>query len=651
MAMFGNLAAKRPSRNEVDPTIDIQGLVDLLWRRKLLILGTAVLVTALALVVLTLIGSRYAATARLLIDPRELRVVENELVQRGLGNDLILVESQVEVITSETVLKRVVEKEKLASDIEFYKPSTTGQTSARTPDEIALESLAKATKVARAENTYVIEITVTTKEAVKSARLANAIAAAYTDDQRDATASATRNVSTSIEDRLSELQAGVRDAEQKVQSYKTANNVTSVEGRPLVDTRMNELSQRLAAAVSATAETKSKLDTIEGAMRQRGDVASVVSDTENSTMVQLRGQLADAQRRLAELQQVMGPRHPRVARALGEVAQVQESIRSESQRLVAATRDAYRNAQETEAGIAASLRNLTQQSFASNEKLIELRELERQAQAARLVYESFLVRARETSEQQNLGARTARIIAPAAVPDKPAFPPKSILMLAAAVFGLGLGVFNAIAADFLAQRKLLARRPRAGAAAVAETADDALLATAAPADGSLAAARFVMVLSSSRPDVAQRAARECAAAAVAEGFSTLEIDLGRGARRPGLSELSTGRARASDVVLRRADGADWIGAGDERAGVSAEGLRRAFGFFAEAYDRIYVNVGAFQGDAGELAALAVEFADHAVLAVPGEMMDEGENATFSALSGSGRAVTVIAVDMRLPVAA
>ena len=125
-------AAKTAGRPvEVDPSIDVFGLIDMIFRRKWLILGTAVVVVALAFAALTIIGPRYEATARILIDPRDVNVVENELVQRGFGDNLLLVESQVEVIGSETVLSRVVEQEKLGEDEEFAK--TTRDTGCRTP--------------------------------------------------------------------------------------------------------------------------------------------------------------------------------------------------------------------------------------------------------------------------------------------------------------------------------------------------------------------------------------------------------------------------------------------------------------------------------------------------------------------------------------
>jgi uncharacterized protein involved in exopolysaccharide biosynthesis len=638
------VTAEEPARTPpptAGASVDVLGLIDMVWRRKWLILATAAAVVALALAALAVIGPRYKATARILIDPREVRVVQNDVVQQGLGNDLMLIESQVEVITSETVLMRVVLQEKLAEDPEFVKPEASAKTTARSPDEIALESLAKATKVSRAENTYVIEIAVTTKEPAKSARLANAIAAAYTEDQQDATAKATRTVSNSIEDRLAELQKKLREDEQKVEDYKTTNNLSNPDGKPLLDNRLSDLSTRLAAAVSRTAETKSRLEVIEQAMQQRGDVSSVVSDTENTTMVQLRNQLSEAQRKHAELSQTLGPRHPRVAAAQAEVDQARAAIRNESERLVAATRDAWRAAKETEDAIAASLRDLTGQSFDINQKLIQLRELERQAQASRLVYEAFLVRAKEAAEQENLGTRHARIIAPAAVPDSAAFPPRSLLLIAACVFGLGLGLFNAIIADLIARhRRPAALRPRKPAIPVADALPRAPLGDPAQ----ILRDHVVLTLSLADAEGARTAGLELARDAAREGHPTLFVDLADGSGRPGFAELSSGKAAVGDIVSRDdASGAHVVHGGDAEGLAEAE-FRNAFSIFLDTYDRVVVNAGLLSQAAGAMAAEAVARADHAVLVVPGETLSAEEAAAYEELAASGgMAVSVLSL--------
>lgn len=640
MASVGAPHELAPRAGPVDPAIDLLGLIDLILRRKWLILGTAAAVTALALAALSYVGPRYQATARLMIDPRELRIVESQSDMRDLASDMVLVESQVEIITSEAVLRRVVQQENLTADADFYKPEP-GRGSGRTPEEEALEALAEAVKVTRPENTYILEIAVTARQPAKAARLANAVAAAYTQDQAAAAAGNTLDLSTSIGGRLAELQAKLREDEEKVSQFKTEHGVAAPDGRLLLDTRVNDLSARLSLAVGETAQAKSRFDVMQNAMSTRGDVSSVLSETENATMVGLRSALSEAQRRLAELQQVLGPRHPRIAAAQAEADRAQRAIRSESERLVAATRDAWRAAQETERTIAAGLKELTDQSFAANDRLIELRELERQAQASRLVYESYLVRAKETAELGNIGSRSARVIAPAAVPDRPAFPPRSLLAAAALVFGLGLGLVAAIVADMLERRRLAPlspglygeeRNPARGWPADGNApdfaqGDDRVILTFAVADAMLSA------------DTALDLARGMAD----EGHSTVLVDLDD-TRAPGLAELSRGEAGVADVLaLDPHSSAHCTGAGNAMAGFDPARLGEALALLADTYERVVVNGGLLHGPAGALAAPAIALADHALLTVPGAQMTEAESRAYHELAGAGVAVSVLSL--------
>ena len=71
---------------------------------------------------------------------------------------------------------------------------------------------------------------------------------------------------------------------------------------------------------------------------------------------------------------------------------------------------------------------------------VRLNELEREAQSDRALYEAFLNRAKETGEQQSLQIAEARIASPALVPIKLERPPALLLLAAAAILGLSLGI-------------------------------------------------------------------------------------------------------------------------------------------------------------------------------------------------------------------
>ena len=76
----------------------------------------------------------------------------------------------------------------------------------------------------------------------------------------------------------------------------------------------------------------------------------------------------------------------------------------------------------------------------NNQAQIRLRELEREAEASKAVFEAYLMRARQTSEQEKLASNSTRILSLATVPQRPVYPRTAIILAASLLGGLGLGI-------------------------------------------------------------------------------------------------------------------------------------------------------------------------------------------------------------------
>ena len=115
-------------------------------------------------------------------------------------------------------------------------------------------------------------------------------------------------------------------------------------------------------------------------------------------------------------------------------------IDDEVRRVALSARSEYESARANEAALAASLEKLKGGAITTNEAMVSLRELERDVLAGRAVYEAFLVRARETGEQERLDTKNIRVISRAEVPLRRSFPPSSLLLaMAGTLFGIAAG--------------------------------------------------------------------------------------------------------------------------------------------------------------------------------------------------------------------
>lgn len=433
-------------------------LLAMLWRRRRwIIAGTLAGLVAAGLFLMTA-TPRYTAVAQLLIDPNDLRVVDNAVTtSSGAASESnnAYVESQVRVLTSDKVLRAVIEQQGLEHDPEFVQPaSVLGRVrdyayvalglapsfAERDLSLSALQTLVPLVVAKRQDRTYVVDLSVSTRDPDKSALLANAIVKAYLADQAAVRASAAKRATDALSARLQELRERVREAEDRSEAYKAQNNIVASNGQLVNEQQLTELTNQLTVAGAKADETKARLEQIERLRKGNVDSGATAEAVQSQTMAALRAQQAEVLRRKAELTAQLGERHPSVVDINAQARDVQQGIDREVARLAQAAKGDYDRALATRQALLTRLDALKAETVNTSQALVRLRELQREVEASRAVYQTFLVRSRETSEQERVNATNVRVLSEANTPNKRVWPPRSILVLAAALaFGAAAG--------------------------------------------------------------------------------------------------------------------------------------------------------------------------------------------------------------------
>jgi polysaccharide biosynthesis transport protein len=440
---YGQSAAvvRRP---DVTPGVGSFGDFDLgrfwsvLWNGKGTILLSIVVALLLAAAFVEFAPRKYTATTQILVDPMDLRAAQTDISQTIPQSDaaVLQVESQARVIASDNILRRVVASEGLDHDPEF-------EAGAKSPDQApltALDNLRKHVDIKRPERTYVIEVSVTSEDPAKAARIANAIAQTFLAEQTEIRADAARQVSQALSSRLKELQDKLRASEDKVEAYKKANNIVGANGELVNEQQLSNLTTELSTARARTAQAKARLEQIENVQRSKIEIGAFPEAVQSATITALRTQYTDVMRREAEQKSSLGDRHPAVIEIEAQAERVHKLIEDEVNRIALSARTEYESAKTSEDLLGQKVAALQSTTESTNQSLVGLRELERDAQANRTVYESFLVRARETSEQEQIDTKNIRIISRADLPLTRSSPPPSILIgLAAMMLGAACG--------------------------------------------------------------------------------------------------------------------------------------------------------------------------------------------------------------------
>jgi polysaccharide biosynthesis transport protein len=233
----------------------------------------------------------------------------------------------------------------------------------------------------------------------------------------------------------------VRKAEEAVADYRSANNIVDVtQGNKLINRQVEDLTQQLALTRSRTAEARARLERVQQATQRNNDPAALSEALQSQVIANLRSQYAEASRVEAESGAINGDRHPGLIAVRAQLAGLRRQIDTEVARILVAVRNDYQAATAREASLENELAKLKEQSGSLSQADVKLRELEREAQANRALFEQFLTRAKETTEQQSLQIADARIVSPALPPIKPDRPGALLLLAAAAVGGVILGI-------------------------------------------------------------------------------------------------------------------------------------------------------------------------------------------------------------------
>ncbi|MBV1901101.1 MAG: polysaccharide biosynthesis tyrosine autokinase, partial [Kordiimonadaceae bacterium] len=177
-------------------------------------------------------------------------------------------------------------------------------------------------------------------------------------------------------------------------------------------------------------------------MAADGDLAeSGLLEVLRSPLIQrLKEQESEVQRKRAELATRYGPKHPKMINVHAEAADIKGKISIETDKIAASIKGEADVAVIRIRTLEQNMASLRQESFSVSRAQVQMRELDREAEANRLLLQTFMNRFKETSSQDGMQQADARIISEADVPTVPSYPKKKLILVLVAFAGVGLGV-------------------------------------------------------------------------------------------------------------------------------------------------------------------------------------------------------------------
>ena len=439
-------AGRAPAGEPFLPDNDA-GLADLLnvvYRRKWMIFAVVLVSVVLTGIILQLSTPRYSAETLLLIETRQTTIPNLDSVLTGLAGDDQGVRSEAEVLRSRGLAAATVSVLGLENDPEFNKalrppglleripgfPKDRDSTPGETDPGKVVDAFLQRLDVHPVTGSRVISVNFTSVDRNKAALIANTLADQYLLAQLETKFEAAKVAHTWLNERVEELREQVASSEQAVEDFRRDAGLLQAEGVTLTAQQMAELNGQLILARAETAQANARLRQVSRLVESPDGIATASEVLDSQLIQRLKEQQAQIERRVAELSAEYGPSHPRMIQLRAEQQDLQDSIAAEVNKIVASLNNEVAIAAAREASLEDELGRLKDTMAQSNDRQIDLRALEREAEANQALLATMLARYKEVSSQDEMASQQAdaRIISRADAPSNPSFPNKPFIL-------------------------------------------------------------------------------------------------------------------------------------------------------------------------------------------------------------------------------
>lgn len=444
-----------------------------IWRRKLVFAACASALFLVFGIVILNLSPRYRAESLILLPQTPMGTLADGPQRILVATDPVTLRSEVDIINSSGIAKRVIDQLDLAHEPEFApeppgfaasvfrratgwlkgvarndsgaKPLWSEQ-AAR--DDSLLSAYKQRLSVFNDGRSLIVQIGFSVKTPELASRIVNAHTQAYLDAQVDRRVGGQRLAIEWLRSELEGRAKDLREADEAVQDYRAKNNLIAVQRatqqqESLVDQELRQVNDQMIGARNDATRERVRLTQIESILTD--GTVSATSDVLNSpVLMKLRQREADASSTLVRLRSayITGTV---VSTAQSELDSIQETIRREIDRAREGIRANLREAEARVQMFTQRMQQTTQKKIELDQAEIGLKGRETYATAKRSIYEVVLGRYNTLISEQGFNSADAKIISPATVPTQAAFPKTSLFLGIAAMFSAASAAGAALA--------------------------------------------------------------------------------------------------------------------------------------------------------------------------------------------------------------
>ena len=444
-------------KNSIDneDVIDFTVYLKVLQRAKWRIIGFSVVVTLLTIMFALTLVPQYTASATLLIESEQSKAVSFEEIY---GLDTTKKEyylTQFEILKSDSIGREVITKLNLEEHGDFIpKPSLMGEVKGYVKgllpflnknEERYLSAEEKAEQkmlfllsiyksklgIEPIRNTQLVNISFESSDPALAALVTNAVGDIYIESQMRAKMGITQQASSWLNSRLSQLRIQLDDSEERLQNFREDQHLIDIEG--IAGLATQELEQISAQLIEARNE-KNKLESINRVITEYGNnnlelLGSMPEITSHTVIQNVKRDVVTVERKLSELSEVYGPKHPKIISASAELITVKNNLNKQIKGLITGIEKELNRVTRTVGALENDLSNIRARYQDITRKETQYNQLKREVETNRNIFNTFLSRSKETEVTSDFTSAAARFTDRAYAPSIPSKPNKKLIVI------------------------------------------------------------------------------------------------------------------------------------------------------------------------------------------------------------------------------
>lgn len=440
--------------------LDLREVLQVIARRRTMIAGVVLSSLLVVAGVLSLLNPSYTTESTLVFEGKVGPVVDIRAALSDQPQDEATIVSEIDIIKSRSLAKRVIEQLHLDTDPEF-NPALREPTAVATYIHDARNWLARFTpsETTTVENpelqkqdvidefltrvdakllprSRTATVSFTAHDPKMAATVLNTLVELYLTARLEDRLANARRASDWLSTQTTEMKREVEAAEKAVESYRAEHQLYQAEGGTLLDRQIVDLTVKLNDATTARQASEAELNNARRLIASGQVESESAAEILNSPVIQrYREDELALGRKEAEMREYLGARHPQMIQLQAEKQLLQDKLKTEIRRITNRLEGDVQVARSREAAVSSDLQTLKARLAESNRASVGLQSLEQNLESRRLLLDRFMTAFTEATAQQTLGSQLpdARIVSQAPIPIAPSFP-KTKLLLAAALF-------------------------------------------------------------------------------------------------------------------------------------------------------------------------------------------------------------------------